>query len=302
MKNITYLLFLACIGLCWLSCKDDVHIPEAKTGANLRIVLDPDHSTISSTAVATDFISWEAFSVNKDLDHVDIILSYKGQDHLLNRYSQADFNDGSVDGTITAADLAGWFNVAGFADGSRGGIFTIHPVVALNDGRVYPGYVHLANGDSLLNIGTGPLGNVNTGAFTVQKITAILCPPVDIAGSYLVVSAIGNSTDACCAGGTTISGNIVTLTPVPGSSSNYIVSDITGGLYFEWYDEYGILAPENSPGQFLYNCNEVTIVDTQEPFGTAVQGEGLSDAAAGTITYTWANGYGDTATVTLQKQ
>ncbi len=302
MKNISYLLVIGCLGMAWLSCKDDVHIPEVLTGANLRIVLDPDHSIINSTTVATDYIAFEAFSENKDLDHVDIVITYKDQDHLFNRYSKDDFSDGFVSGQFNGSDLASWFGVPGFADGSRGGNFTIHPIVVLDDGRIYPSYVHTTATDSILNIGTGPAGSTATGAFTLQKGTAILCPPVDISGNYTVVSTTGMSTDGCCPGTVMVSGNTVVIAALPGSQTNFSVSDITGGIYFEWYDVYGITSPDDTPGTFLFNCNEVTIVDTQEPFGTNIQGDGLYDVATKTITYTWSNGFGDTAMVTLRHQ
>ncbi|MGB3080882.1 MAG: hypothetical protein WBB31_17505 [Saprospiraceae bacterium] len=302
MKNISYLISLVCLGIFWLSCKDDVRIPEYQLGANLRLVLDPAHSFINSTTVSTDFIAFDAYSENKDLDHVDIVITYKGQDHLFKRYSQEDFSTGSVSGQFNGGDLASWFGIPGFADGSRGGNFLIHPIVTLDDGRIYPSFVHTSATDSILNIGTGPLGSVGTGAFTLQKGTAILCPPVDISGNYKVVSATGQSTDGCCPDVVTVSGNIVAINGLAGSSTNFSVSDITGGLYFAWYAVYGITGPDDSPGEFLFNCNEVTIVNTQEPFGTAVQGEGVYDASAGTITYTWSNGFADTGTVILQKQ
>ncbi|MFZ1677354.1 MAG: hypothetical protein WAT91_08780 [Saprospiraceae bacterium] len=302
MKNISYLISLMCLGIFWLSCKDDVRIPAYQTGANLRIVIDPAHSFIHSTAVATEFIAWEAFSENKDLDHVDIFLKYKGQEHLIKTYSQEDFSTGSVSGTFNASDLAGWFGVPGFADGTRGGNFSIHPVVKLDDGRIYPSYVHTTAGDSILNIGTGPLGNIGTGAFTTQRGTGILCPPVDISGNYKVVSATGKSTDGCCPDEVTVSGDIVVIDALQGSVTNFSVSDITGGLYFAWYAVYGITGPDDSPGEFLFNCNEVSIVNTKEPFGTSVLGEGLYDETTGTITYTWSNGYADRGTVVLQKQ
>ena len=301
MKNISYLLSLFCIGIVWVSCKDDVHIPDYQLGANLRIVLDPAHNVIHSTSVATDFIAFEAFSENKDLEHVDILISYKSQNHLIGTYSQEDFN-GTVSGHFNGSDLATWFGVPGFADGTRGGNFTIHPVVTLDDGRIYPSFVHLSATDSILNVGTGPAGSANTGAFTLTKGTAILCPPVDISGTYKVVSTTGMSTDDCCPGTVTISGNTIVIAALPGSQTNFSVSDITGGIYFEWYDVYGITGPDDTPGNFLFNCNEVTIVNTTEPFGSTVLGDGLYDEATKTITYTWANGFGDSATVTLQKQ
>ncbi|MGB4849960.1 MAG: hypothetical protein WBP41_18690, partial [Saprospiraceae bacterium] len=135
-----------------------------------------------------------------------------------------------------------------------------------------------------------------------QRGTGILCPPVDISGNYKVVSATGKSTDGCCPDEVTVSGDIVVIDALQGSVTNFSVSDITGGLYFAWYAVYGITGPDDSPGEFLFNCNEVSIVNTKEPFGTSVLGEGLYDETTGTITYTWSNGYADRGTVVLQKQ
>jgi hypothetical protein len=304
MKNILYLLSLLCILAVVPGCEDEdrIRIPEFQTGANLRVVIDPAHSVINSTSVATDFVAFTAYSENKDLDNVEIQIHYKNQVHVFGVYTQDDFADGQISGQFNGADLAGWFGVPGFADGSRGGNFTIRPKVTLDDGRIYPSFVHLSATDSIRNLGTGITGNNNTGAFTVQAPTAILCPPVNISGNYTVVSSSGTSTDGCCPGVVTVSGNTVAVTSVAGSVTNFRLSDITGGLYFEWYDVYGITSPNQSPGFLLFNCNEVNVVNTVEPFGTAVQGEGLYDEDTGTLTYTWSNGFADQGTVVLQKQ
>ncbi len=201
---------------------------------------------------------------------------------------------------FNASDLATWFGVPGFADGSRGGNFTLRPRVTLNDGRVYPSWIRISDTDSIYNIGTDITGSPNS-AFTLQANTAILCPPVDISGTYTVVSATGTSTDGCCPGEVSISGNTVTVTPVAGSVTNFRLSDITGGLYFEWYDVYGITAPEDSPGILVFNCNEVLIPNSPEPFGTAFSGGGTWDGTTSTITYTWTNGYADVGTVVLRR-
>ena len=304
MKNI-FFLFALVIGITLITgCEDEdrIRIPEPIGGANLRIVLDPAHSLINSTSVATDYVAWTAYSENKDLNQVELFLHYKSQVHLLGTYTQSDFDDGKVEGQFNGADLAGWFGIPGFADGSRGGNFSIRPRVTLNDGRVYPGFIHLSPTDSISNLGTGITGNSNTGAFTVQRATAILCPPENISGSYTVISSTGTSTDGCCVGETTVSGNTVVVTAVAGSTTNFNFSDFSGGLYFEWYDVYGITSPDDSPGTMQFNCNEVTFVNTTEPFQTAVQGEGLYDASTGRITYTWLNGYGDQGTVVSERQ
>lgn len=289
-------------------CKDEdkIRIPEVQTGANLRLVLTPGHDNIQSTEVATDYIEFTAYSQNTDLSSVEIYIHYKNQRHLFATYSQADFNDGSVTGQFDGADLAGWFGVPGFGDGSRGGNFTLRPRVTLNDGRVYPGWVHLTDTDSISNLGTGITGNNNSGAFTISRGTAILCPPVDISGNWLVVSSEGTSTDpGVDPQFRSISGAVIAITPVSGNPQLFNVSDVTGGIYFDWYATVypdDVTSPAASAGKFMFNCNEINIVQTTELFGASVTGEGLYDAGAQTLTYFYQNGWGDYAEIVLQKQ
>lgn len=294
-----------CLGLSILlwSCKDEdkIRIPEMLTGVNMRIIVDPEHNQINYQTVTTDKFAFDAYSENTDLDKVDITATYKDQTATLATFSQSDFVNGKLRAEFTADDFADAFGVPGFTDGTSGGTFSIRPVVTLNDGRVYPSFVNVNDSVSFYNLATSIVGSSPAaGAFTIQVITAITCSPLDISGDYLVVSATGTSTDGCCPGEVTVSGNIVHVTA--DNATIFSVSDITGGLYLEWYDVYGITAPEDSPGKLFYNCSEVNITNTIEPFGTGVSGGGPYDAATGTITYSWVNGYGDSATVTLRRQ
>ena len=300
MKNISYLLSLVCLIALVTSCKDDekIRIPEAQTGANMRIVVE--NAVIITTSTATDVIQFDLYSENKDLSLVEIFVHYGSQSHLYGTFNQADFADGTVqDLTFNAADLASWFGVPGFADGSVTGSFQIRPRVTLNDGRVYPSFVHLSATDSISNIGTGISGNQNTGAFTLQKTVSITCPLIDISGTYLVVSSSGQSTDGCCPDPVTVSGNTVAITRT--TPNTFRVSDITGGIYFEWYAIYGITGPDHTPGTLTFNCDAVA-VSGGEPFGTQFSGGGTWDGATGTLVYTWKNGYDDMSTVTLVRQ
>jgi hypothetical protein len=52
------------------------------------------------------------------------------------------------------------------------------------------------------------------------------------------------STDGCCPTEVTIHGTIVKVSKV--TNSSFKLSDFSGGLYFEWYDVYGIEKPEDS--------------------------------------------------------
>lgn len=263
--------------------------------------MDPAHSSINSTSVATDYIAFDVYSENQDLNKVELFIDYKTERHLLATLDQSHFNDGVEHFEFDGADLAAFFGIPGFADGSRGGNFFVRPRVTLNDGRVYPGFVHLNATDSISNLGTGITGNSATGAFTIQKLTPILCPPVNISGTYMVTSATGTSTDGCCPDPVALSGDIVTITPVAGSTTNFVISDLTGGVYLEFYDVYGITSPDDTPGTVSFNCNEISF-NTPEPFQTSFVGEGFWDEATGTLTYTWTNGYADAGAVTLVRQ
>lgn len=300
MKTLSYFLALAVISVL-IACEDEdkIRIPEFQTAANMRLVVDPDHTQINFQTVTTDYFAADAYSENKDIDKVEITVQYQDQIKIMQTWSQADFEDGHARMEFDANDFATAFGVPGFVDASNGGNFAVRPIVYLTDGRIYPDYVIVSAQDSFLNVGTGPQGAAN-GAFTFQVNTAITCTPLDISGTYQVVSATGMSTDGCCPDETTVSGNIVEV--VATSETVFSVSDITGGLYLEWYDVYGITAPEDSPGNLNFNCGEVTVVQTTEPFGTLVTGGGPYDSAAGRITYSWTNGYGDSATVILQRQ
>ncbi len=303
MKSISYLISIVCLIALVTGCKDDerIRIPEFLTGANMRIVVDPLHNQINYQTVSTDFFAFDAYSENTDLNLVEFFATYNGVTRLVATFTQADFSDdGKVRVEIDANDFATLFGVPGFADGTAGGNFVITPRVTLNDGRVYPDFVKLSATDSIRNIGAGVVGSAgNKGAFTLQVVTAITCTPFDISGNYRVVSASGQSTDGCCPGTFTVSGNTVVITMT--SVTTFSVSDITGGLYLDWYDVYGITAPEDTPGNFSFNCGGVNIVNSPEPFGTNFSGSGTFDNATGTITYTFSNGYADTGTVTLMR-
>ncbi len=305
MKQTIYSLAALLVMLLAGACRDEdrIRIPEHLTGANLRIIVDPAHTQINYQTVATDYFAFDAYSENRDLNSVEFSATYGDQTHIFATFSQQDFDDGHVRVELDAADFAAMFNEPGFTDGSAGGNFVIRPKVTLNDGRVYPAFVHLSATDSIRNLATSIVGSSGAqGAFTIQVLTAITCAPLDISGTYLVISASGTSTDGCCPGIITVSGDFVTLSVNPGNPALFTVSDFSGGLYLEWYDVYGITSPNQSPGILNYNCQEVNFTGTTEPFGTSVQGGGPFDPGTGLLTYTWVNGYGDQATVVLQKQ
>ena len=127
------------------------------------------------------------------------------------------------------------------------------------------------------------------------KITAS-CPS-DLAGEYSAETS-GTSTDGCCPGVVTAMSDVT----ITGSNGDYVISDFSTGLYFTWYSVYGITEGMQTDGTLNASLKDVcgSITGTAaEPFGTEVTIEGSVDNDTGVITYTWVNGYNDTATVTL---
>lgn len=300
--------------LLLIKCTDDskIRLPELPDGVNLRVVVDPAHSGIFTDKIATDYLAFDIYSINKDLADVQLFVTKGSERKLAKSLTQADFDNGNgkVHLEFKAGDFATLFNDPGLGNGSKVGNFTFNPLVKLNDGRVYPSFVRfldsvivdnkpVARLDSVINLAPSITGGAFA-SFTLAFQSFITCPAVDISGNYKVEDATGLSTDGCCTKVTTVKGNIVKVTRL--TNSSFTLSDFSGGLYLEWYDVYGIEKPEDSPGEIGFSCNQVTFQRTTEPFGAGVTGTGVYDPATKTITYDWLNGYGDAAKVKLVKQ
>lgn len=297
-----YLLYIPALFLL-VKCTDEskIRIPEIAYGVNLRILVDPAHTGIFTDKIATDFLAFDMYSENKDLATVQLFATTGGVKKLAKTLTQSDFDNGQgkVRVELKASDFATMFGEPGYGNGSKVANFTINPLVTLNDGRVYPAYVKLSASDSVLNLAPSINGAASS-SFTLQFQTFITCPAVDISGDYKVEDATGSSTDGCCPNETTVKGNVVKITKL--TASSFKLSDFSGGLYFEWYDVYGIGKPEDSPGEIAFSCNEVFFQNTKEPFGENVSGTGTYNPTTKTLVYHWVNGYGDEGTVKLVKQ
>ncbi|MEP7266933.1 MAG: hypothetical protein ABI844_04845 [Saprospiraceae bacterium] len=296
------LVFFISISLILFQCIDDskIRIPDVPGGVNLRMIIDPIHTGIFTDKISTDYLAFDIFSENKDLQSVEIYVTKAGEKKLVKTFTQQDFDQGNgqLRVEMKATDFATIFGEPGLADGTKVGNFTFTPLVKLTDGRVYPDYIKVSASDSFLNIGPS-INGAPTASFTLAFNSFITCPAVDISGDYEVIDATGMSTDGCCPNLTTIKGNIITVTRV--TLSSFTLSDFSGGLYFKWYEVYGITKPEDSPGEISFSCNEVNIQNTLEPFGEKVNGTGVYNPAQKTISYEWINGYGDNAKVILKK-
>jgi len=300
MKNLFILVAFAFI-LIKCTDEDRIRIPEIPGGVNLRIIVDPAHTGIFTDKIATDFLAFDMYSVNKDLSLVELYATKSGVKKLMKSFTQADFdaNQGKLRVELKAADFATAFGDPGLGNGTKVGNFTFNPLVKLNDVRVYPAYVKLSAKDSFLNIAPS-INGAPASSFTLAFNSFITCPPVDISGDYEVIEAKGKSTDGCCPKEVVLKGNTIKVTRL--TLSSFKLSDLTGGLYFDWYDVYGITKVEDSPGEISFSCNEVFIQNSPEPFGDKFSGQGLYNPENKTIIYDFTNGYGDVGKVTLKKK
>ncbi len=124
---------------------------------------------------------------------------------------------------------------------------------------------------------------------------AIVCPSA-LAGKY-ISETTGSSTDDCCTAPASVTSE-VTLT-AGSATGQYTISDWSAGLYFKFYEVYGIGAGDGRmAGVIIDACGNIS-GSISEPFGTQVKISGSVDPTNGVITYTWVNGYDDKGTVTL---
>lgn len=169
--------------------------------------------------------------------------------------------------------------------------------VIVADEFIFDGTVVLNDGRTFGPDNTGPSIQGGGGFDGYFRFTKNVTCPSDLSGTYDAV-AVGTSTDPCCPDETT---TMIEVTLTDKGGGIYEMSDWSGGLYFEWYEVYGI-AVDDAIGDVQDVCENFSFVIDTEPFDRSLEATGTVDAATGVITYTWLNGWDDTGTVTLTPQ
>lgn len=280
IKNNIALLLLVFGLFCFTSCEDEFEKPFEQASleaAHLELgSAEPAFFNKGDFANAASTFNVQAIGDGGvTANSVDVIAYRKNAvtNAQEGPVSVGSLSSASGDFTVTLADLAAGFGLAE-ADINVGDIFTFFFEMQTSAGTIVQG---------------GPAGD--------RSISLPVSCPSELAGTYNA-TATGTSTDVCCPDETTVT-SVVTLTDNGGGV--YTFSDFSGGLYFEWYDIYGI-TETNSPADLLDVCNTISFVSTTEPFGETLTGSGSVDATTGVITYTWLTGYGDTGNVVLTPQ
>lgn len=199
---------------------------------------------------------------------VDVILNFIGVAGNVNNLTVTTLTSFPNDVSFTIAELLGQANLG---------------IDELNAGDTW-NYTYIINNNS------GSTWSVlGTTRYTFT------CPSA-IAGEYTTVTT-GQSTDGCCPDQVVDFPSTVTL--VEERPGVYAISDFSAGLYFEWYDVYGVASTADTPGKIEHVCNNVNIIETTGVFNSTITGTGTIDEATGVITYSWSNGFGDTGLVVM---
>jgi hypothetical protein len=288
MKNIIYILTLLSTILLISSCRDEdvIRMPELQEGVNMRLIVDPAKSFIDFENLGTTTYEFDAYSVNKNLQTVELIGTYidaSEEDTIRDRtvltLRQADFPNGKARGVITPTMVASAFGIPGGVAGlGAGDILNMETKVTLTDGRVFTAENSAPS-----------IALANNASFTVALNTFIGCPSDIKVGTYTTVAS-GTSTDTAPKPNPTVNfPGTVTITRL--TPTSYKVSDVTGGMYSAWYlAAYG--APESMPGTLIDICGSLSL-SAGGPFGENLTGTTtISDA--GVITFEWENEFGDT--------
>lgn len=190
MKNILKYIFLISVTcIIAISCRDEdaVRFPDLQSGANARVVINPDHSFFSLGDIATTYVSLDIYSQNNDIDEIVYTATYNDVSssdeypptEVLRLPGSSIINGKIADVRITPADLAVAFNLPGGATYLGGGdsfIFTTS--VKLTDGRT----IEASTSAPSITGGTNP-------SFTTQFTLAVACPSfefTDAVGTFSV--------------------------------------------------------------------------------------------------------------------
>ncbi|MEM9547682.1 MAG: hypothetical protein AAGA77_17000 [Bacteroidota bacterium] len=279
-QRYTHLGALLFLLIFALSCNKDAPVTEFYEGENFY------YFSVEETSVLESFA-----------DQVALVVHYSNKEQSSGSASFSVDSDASTavldtDFTIvnTSSDLN--FNADnGFSD-------TIY-IQTIDNDEFTGGVLEITIGlENTQNGKAGFVGPANLRSSIKVLIQDDDCDTRNIAGDYVTATS-GTSTDPCCPGVATVEGE-VTITEI--SEGEYEIFDWSGGLYGFWYEGFGI-SPEFIAGGGLVGplsvlCDDVS-GELTEPFNTTTTITGKVDLASGVITYTWINGFDDTATVTL---
>lgn len=204
MKHSKYLIVFFLTGaLAFLSScvEDSSPFPDFQDAVNMRIVVDPDFSTINkedpaAAKVVLDFFSENIEDVEKvdlDIDFFDFSENTTSDRSFLRTIDPGSFQDGVLRGVeITFDDIK---NALGLEVEDFDGLdqVTIYNTTTLKDGRVYPTIIQVNDEVSINNVTPNIQNSAATTSFTSKIVVFVQCPLTEgfATGKYRVEQVSG---------------------------------------------------------------------------------------------------------------
>lgn len=202
MKPLNYFLLAILAVFLLPACEVEEPFPEVQRAVNMRIIIDPEFSTINKDDPASAKVLLDFFSQNvEDIAKVELFVdffdfsegttterSFLREVNLANfdeegvyRGVEITFNDFATALGLTSADFDGLDQV------------TIYNITTLADGRVYPSQLELNEETTVANVSPNILNSSATTSFTSTIPVLVQCPlPEGFAtGKYMIEQVSG---------------------------------------------------------------------------------------------------------------
>lgn len=219
MKNIlTYCSMLALGGLLLAGCADEdtQRVPDLLTGANVRVVANPERAFLDFTDINNSVYEFTVYSENTDIDRAEFMFSYFdiSED---STYDEQMVTVSTFPNTVSlsAAELANLFGLSGPEHFGGADQFNFRTIATMTDGRTF----------SAANSSPNIVAASGTTSFTALFSTFVggCTSEIPAGGTWLSVS------QQTPFGADRKSG--ITITPIEGQPNFYQVSDVSNSLY-----------------------------------------------------------------------
>jgi len=202
MQSYKYLLFTLLAVFALAACDVEDPYPEVQKAVNMRIVVDPEFSTINRDDPASAKVVLDIFSENvEDVEKVELFADFfdfsEGTTTDRSFLTELDLSRFNEEGVFEGFEIS--FDDFATALGLDASDFdgldqvTIYNITTMKDGRVYPSEVPLGDGKTAVNVSPNILNSSATTSFTSTVPVLVQCPlPEGFAtGTYMVEQVSG---------------------------------------------------------------------------------------------------------------
>lgn len=272
------------------ACEDEdaQRIPEFGTGANVRVVINPEKSFLDFTDISNAVFEFTVYSENTDIEKAEFFFSYYdiSED---STYTEDVITVTQFPGTVTltSAQLANMFDLSGVEHFGGADLFNFRTVATMTDGRTF----------SAANSTPNIIASAASTSFTTffQTFVGGCASDLPTTGTWRSVST-ENPFGASSRSG-------ITLSAIDGQPGFYQLSDVSTGLYgaFGFNLDQPVQIEDVCNTLFIRSANgaQFNIVTS----AAAGYGPGTYDPATESITLPWydaGNGFGDVIILTRE--